>query len=97
MWEENLGKNGYMHICIAESLSVQLKLSQHCLLISYTPIQNKKVFKKRKQNISKFQLQIMTNAMKYNDVRELWKRLSLDCLVKKGLSEEMPFTLKSGR
>lgn len=39
----------------------------------------------------------MTNVMKDNDVRELEKRLSLDCLVKKVISEEMPFKLGSER
>ena len=34
-------------ICMSESLTVPLKLSQYCLLIGYTPIQNKK-FKKKK-------------------------------------------------
>ena len=32
-------------ICMAESLCCSPELSQHCLLIGYTPIQNKK-FKK---------------------------------------------------
>ena len=31
-------------ICVAESLCCSLKLSQHCLLIGYTPIQSKKKF-----------------------------------------------------
>ena len=33
-------------ICVADShFTLHLKLSQHCLLISYTPIQNKKLKK----------------------------------------------------
>ena len=58
MWqpeqEQSLGENGYMYICMAESFVVHPKLSQHCLLIHYTPIQiiifQKK--KKKKKNDS---------------------------------------------
>ena len=32
-----------MWMCMTESLPVHLKLSQHCLLIGYTRIQNKKL------------------------------------------------------
>ena len=35
-----------MCICVAETLSIHLKLSQHRLLIGFTPVQNKKLKKK---------------------------------------------------
>ena len=39
-------------ICMAEFLPIHLKLSQHCLFISYTSVQNKKFFfKATNQNI----------------------------------------------
>ena len=39
-------------ICIADSLHHSHELSQHCLLVSYTPIQNKKFKKKKRKKIS---------------------------------------------
>ena len=41
-WEGSLGENGQMHITWLGPFNVHLKLSQHCLLISYTLIQNTK-------------------------------------------------------
>ena len=38
---------------MAGSLHVHLKLSQYCLLISYTPMQNKKIFKKKEKEAVK--------------------------------------------
>ena len=38
------GENGYMLSIWLGPFAVHLKLSQHCLLISYTPIQNLKSF-----------------------------------------------------
>ena len=38
----------WIHVYVWLSpFAIHLKLSQHCLLISYTPIQNKKVFLKK--------------------------------------------------
>ena len=44
------GEWRHVYIWLGHS-TVHLKLSQHCLLISYTPIQNKKFFLKRKKHI----------------------------------------------
>ena len=38
-WERGLGENGYMYIWLSP-FTVHLKLSQYCVLISYTPVQN---------------------------------------------------------
>ena len=43
-WEGSLGENGYAYIYIWLSpFAVYVKLSQHCLLIGCSPIQNKKL------------------------------------------------------
>ena len=45
-WKQSLGGNRYMYMYSRVSLLFYLKLSQHCLLISYTPMQNEKLKKK---------------------------------------------------
>ena len=46
-WKGSLGENGYMYICMAEFLPCCPKIIT-ILLISYTPIQNEKLKKKKK-------------------------------------------------
>ena len=41
---------------------VHLKLSQHCLLIGYTQIQNKKFFKKKKMFLGNHRLSVIKNC-----------------------------------
>ena len=41
----------HVYVCLSP-FAVHLKLSQHCLLIGYTPIQNKKFFKKKERKFS---------------------------------------------
>ena len=53
-WEGSLGENGYMYTYGWVPSLFTWKLSQHCLLIGYTPIQNKKFRKK-------FALKIIAN------------------------------------
>ena len=48
-WEQHLEENGYMLYVWLSPFAVHLRLSQHCLLISYTPIQNKNFKKIRKK------------------------------------------------
>ena len=45
-WKQSLGENGYMSMYSRVSLLFDPTLSQHCLLISYTPMQNEKLKKK---------------------------------------------------
>ena len=45
-WKQSLGGNRYMYMYSRVSLLFYLKLSQHRLLISYTPMQNEKLKKK---------------------------------------------------
>ena len=43
----------WIHVYVwLSSFTVRLKLSQHYLLISYTPIQNKKLKKRKKKEIT---------------------------------------------
>ena len=53
--ESDMPKHTYTHTCTwilvdvwLNPFTVHLKLSQHCLLIGYIPIQNKKFFKNQK-------------------------------------------------
>ena len=56
-------------ICMAESLCCPSDLSQHCLLTSYTPIQNKTFFKNKGQcPDSCTWLQVSTLASYFSDI-----------------------------
>ena len=41
----------HVYVCLSP-FAIHLKLSQHCLLIDYTPIQNKKLKKKKERKSS---------------------------------------------
>ena len=42
-WEGSVGEMNTCMYMMVEVLAVHLKLSQHCLLIGYTPVQNKNI------------------------------------------------------
>ena len=52
MGAESGGEGIHIYVWL-NPFTVHLKLSQHCLLISYTPIQNKKDFFKKKKKKKK--------------------------------------------
>ena len=55
----------WIHVYVwLSSFAVHLKLAQHCLLISYTPIQNKKFFKKDERDWI-FRVEIGANPLMF--------------------------------